>query len=119
MLVYYGVTWLLGGLALREMALAFGADVPLSAVPYLGGASALGAIVAVLVVVAPSGLGVREGAVYALLLAYMDAATALVVVALNRLLITGVEAGLLAGVVALRRLRSRALVDPGPDPVRE
>ena len=39
---FYGITWLLGGLALREMALAFGADVPLSAMPYLGGASALG-----------------------------------------------------------------------------
>jgi uncharacterized membrane protein YbhN (UPF0104 family) len=116
-LVYYGITWLLGGLALREMALAFGADVPLSAVPYLGGASALGAIVAVLVVIAPSGLGVREGAVYALLLAYMDGATALVVVALNRLLITAVEAGLLGAVLALRRVRGRALVDP--DPVRE
>ena len=120
MLVFYGVTWLLGGLALREMALAFGADVPLSAVPYLGGASALGAIVAVLVVFAPSGLGVREGAVYALLLAYMDGATALVVVALNRLLLTGVEAGMLGGVLALPP-------DPRPDagrartagPVRE
>jgi uncharacterized membrane protein YbhN (UPF0104 family) len=119
-LVYYGVTWLLGGLALREMALAFGADVPLSAVPYLGGASALGAIVAVLVVIAPSGLGVREGAVYALLLAYMDGATALVVVALNRILITGVEAGMLGGVLLLRRIRGRTLVEPGPpDPVRE
>ncbi len=104
-LVYYGVTWLLGGLVLRELCLAFGADVPLSAVAYLGGASAIGAIVAVLVVFAPSGLGVREGAVYALLLAYVDSATALVVVALNRLLITGVEAALLAAVVALRRLR--------------
>ena len=119
-LMYYGVTWLLGGLALREMALAFGADVPLSAVPYLGGASALGAIVAVLVVIAPSGLGVREGAVYALLLAYMDGATALVVVALNRLLITGVEAGLLGGVLLLRRIRGQALVEPRPpDPVSE
>jgi uncharacterized membrane protein YbhN (UPF0104 family) len=119
-LVYYGITWLLGGLALREMALAFGADVPLSAVPYLGGASALGAIVAVLIVIAPSGLGVREGAVYALLLAYMDGATALVVVALNRLLLTGVEGALLGGVLVLRRIRGRTLVEPGPpDTVRE
>lgn len=116
-LTFYAVTWLLGGLALRQMALAFGADVPLSAVPYLGGASALGAIVAVLVVIAPSGLGVREGAVYALLLAYVDGPTALVVVALNRLLLTAVEALLLAGVVVLRRMRARGLVEP--DPVRE
>jgi uncharacterized membrane protein YbhN (UPF0104 family) len=116
-LVFYGVTWLLGGLALRQMALAFGADVPLSAIAYLGGASALGAIVSVLVVFAPSGLGVREGAVYALLLAYMDSATALVVVALNRLLLTAVEAMLLGGVTAYRRLRNRSLVEP--EPVRE
>ena len=116
-LVFYGVTWLLGGLALRQMALAFGADVPLSAIAYLGGASALGAIVSVLVVFAPSGLGVREGAVYALLLAYMDSATALVVVALNRLLLTAVEAMLLGGVTAYRRLRMRPLVEP--EPVRE
>jgi hypothetical protein len=114
-LLFYGVTWLLGGLALRQMALAFGADVPLSAIAYLGGASALGAIVAVLVVFAPSGLGVREGAVYALLLAYMDHATALVVVALNRLLLTAVEALLLAGVTAFRRLRrAEPLIEPEP-----
>jgi hypothetical protein len=58
--------------------------------------------------------------VYALLLAYMDGATALVVVALNRLLITGVEAGLLGGVLLLRRIRGQALVEPRPpDPVSE
>lgn len=118
-LLFYGVTWLLGGLALRQMALAFGADIPITAIAYLGGASALGAIVAVLVVFAPSGLGVREGAVYALLLAYTDGATALVVVALNRLLLTAVEALLLGGVVTLRRLRARPLAEPEPGPVRE
>ncbi len=120
-LVFYGVTWLIGGLALRQMALAFGADVPLSAIAYLGGASALGAIVSVLVVFAPSGLGVREGAVYALLLAYMDSSTALVVVALNRLLLTAVEALLLGGVVLYRRTRMRTqpLVTPEREPVRE
>jgi glycosyltransferase 2 family protein len=106
-LAFYAVTWLLGGLVLRELCLAFGAEVPLTAVAYLGGASAIGAIVAVLVIFAPSGLGVREGAVYALLLAHVDSATALVVVALNRLLITAVEAALLAAVVALRRLRTQ------------
>ena len=74
-----------------------------------------------LVVFAPSGLGVREGAVYALLLAYMDGATALVVVALNRLLLTGVEALLLGGVLLYRRIRSaRAAGRAGPpEPVRE
>ena len=71
-------------------------------------------------VFAPSGLGVREGAVYALLLAYMDAATALVVVALNRLLITVVEAGMLAACWRCAGMRARPLVDAGAaDPVRE
>ncbi len=103
-LLFYAGTWLIGGAALAVMARAFGGNVPLGAIPYLGGASAIGAIVAVLVVFAPSGLGVREGVVYALLLAYVDPATALVTVALNRLVITAVEAGLLAAVLVLRRL---------------
>jgi uncharacterized membrane protein YbhN (UPF0104 family) len=103
-LVFYVGTWLIGGAALAQMARAFGGDVPVTAVPYLGGASAIGAIAAVLVIFAPSGLGVREGAMYALLLAYVDPATALVTVALNRVLLTLVEAGLLGGVLVLRRL---------------
>ncbi len=104
---YYCLTWIVGGVALLEMVRAVG-HAPLAAVPYLGGASAVGAIVAVLVVVAPSGIGVREGAMYALLLAYTDTTSALVVVALNRLLITAVEAGLLGAVVLARHWRGRA-----------
>jgi uncharacterized membrane protein YbhN (UPF0104 family) len=109
---YYCGTWLVGGYAVLEMIRAVG-DAPLSAIPYLGGASAVGAIVAVLVVFAPSGLGVREGAMYALILAFCDPATALVVVALNRLLLTAVEAALLGVVLLLRRFRS------GPAPLVE
>jgi glycosyltransferase 2 family protein len=111
-LVFYCTTWPIGGFALREMLLAFGASVPVSAVFYLGGASAIGAIVAVLVVFAPSGLGVREGAVFALLLAYTDRPTALVVVALNRILITLVEAALFGVVVAANRRSPAPLVEP-------
>jgi uncharacterized membrane protein YbhN (UPF0104 family) len=105
-LAYYCLTWVVGGLALLAMVRAV-ADAPLAAAPYLGGASAIGAIVAVLVVVAPSGLGVREGAMYALLLAYTDSASAFVVVALNRLLITAVEAGLLGAVGLVRAITRR------------
>jgi uncharacterized membrane protein YbhN (UPF0104 family) len=104
--LYYAGTWVLGGAALLAMTHAL-ADVPLQAAPYLGGASALGAIAAVLVVFAPSGIGVREGAVYALLLAYVDRDTALVVVALNRILLTVVEAALLGAVALLRRYGAR------------
>ena len=99
---WYLLTWLVSGLALTLMVRAV-ADIPLTSAPYLGGVSAIGAIVAVLVVFAPSGLGVREGATYLLLLTVVDPAGALVVVALNRLLITAVEVVLLAAVGGLRR----------------
>ena len=101
---FYCLTWPIGGTVLWLLGTAVGGDIPVEAIPFLGGASALGAIVAVLVVVAPSGLGVREGAVFALLLAYLDRPSALVVVALNRLLITAVEAALLAIVTIYGRL---------------
>lgn len=104
-LAFYAITWPIGGVVLWFLTRAVGADVPLAAIPYLGGASAVGAIVAVLVVFAPSGLGVREGAVFALLLAYLDRTDALLVVAVNRILITVIEALLLAVVTLLRRRR--------------
>jgi len=104
---WYLATWMISGVAtlflLRSVA-----DVSFSNVPYLGGVNAIGAIVAVLVVFAPSGLGVREGATYLLLLTVVDPAGALVVVALNRLLITGVEVALLAAVGGLRHPIRRA-----------
>ncbi len=98
---WYVVTWLVSGLALTLMVRSV-ADIPLTSAPYLGGVSAIGAIVAVLVVFAPSGLGVREGATYLLLLTVVDPAGALVVVALNRLIITVVEIVLLGAVGGLR-----------------
>jgi uncharacterized membrane protein YbhN (UPF0104 family) len=99
---YYCFTWVIGGIALWAMIRAF-EPISIAHAPFLGGASAVGAIVAVLVVIAPSGLGVREGAVYALILAVASSSTALVVVAVNRLLITVVEAALLGGVSLWRR----------------
>jgi uncharacterized membrane protein YbhN (UPF0104 family) len=87
---------------------AVGEDVAVSAVPFLGGVSAVGAIVAVLVVVAPSGLGVREASMYGLMLAVASEAAALGVTILNRLAITVVEAVLLlAAALAWRLRRSR------------
>ena len=64
-------------------------------VVFLGGASAVGAIVAVLVVIAPSGVGVREGAMYKLIEVIAPSGAALGTVVLNRLAITLVEAALL------------------------
>ena len=94
LVAFYSLTWLIAGAALYMLASSVG-DVSATAIPYLGGVSAVGAIVAVLVVIAPSGLGAREGAMYGLLVAVMSPATALATVVLNRLGITIVEAGLL------------------------
>ena len=91
---YYCLTWLLAGAGLFFVVASVGDPSP-SAVLYLGGTSAVGAIVAVLVFVSPSGLGVREGATYTLLLAVVSPAAALGAVVVNRLAITLVEVLLL------------------------
>ena len=64
----------------------------------------MGAIVAVLAIFAPSGLGVREASMYGLLLAVVAEGVALGATVLNRLAITIVEAALLlVGVLLIRR----------------
>lgn len=109
LLAFYALTWPLGGLALFFLLRSVGGDPELIAIPFLGGASAVGAIVAVLAVFAPSGLGVREASVYGLLLAIVAEGVALGAIVLNRLAITVVEAGLL--VVGLLLLRRRPAAD--------
>jgi uncharacterized membrane protein YbhN (UPF0104 family) len=105
LLAFYALTWPLGGLALFFLLRSVGGDPPLSSIPFLGGASAVGAIVAVLAIFAPSGLGVREASVYGLLLAVVAEGVALGAIVLNRLAITLVEAALLlVGLVLLRRV---------------
>jgi glycosyltransferase 2 family protein len=118
LLGFYCVTWLIGGLALLFLVRSVGADPGLATVPFLGGTAAVGAIVAVLAVFAPSGLGVREAAMYGLLIAVMSRTTALGATILNRLAITVVEIGLFACGLVLWRIRNRsltrgALPDPG------
>jgi uncharacterized membrane protein YbhN (UPF0104 family) len=77
---------------------------------YLGGTAAVGAIVAVVFVFAPSGIGVREASMYGLLLAITTKGVALGVTVLNRLTITAVEGLLLlVGALAWRFL-------PRPEP---
>ncbi len=101
---FYALTWPLGGAALFFMLRSVGGDPAVSSIPYLGGVAAVGAIVAVLAVFAPSGLGVREASMYGLLLAVVGEAVALGATILNRLAITLVEAGLLlVGALLLRR----------------
>jgi len=109
LLVYYAFTWLVGGAALYLLLRSLAADPGLETIPYLGGAAAVGAIVAVLAVFAPSGLGVREASMYGLMVVLVPAAAALGATVLNRFAITLVEAALLGGGVLGSRLRRSRL----------
>jgi uncharacterized membrane protein YbhN (UPF0104 family) len=91
LLVFYAGTWVLGGVALWLLLRSVGAHPEVSTIVFLGGTAAVGAIVAVLFVFAPSGLGVREASMYGLLLAIATPGQALGAVALNRLALTAVE----------------------------
>ena len=113
LLGYYAMTWLVGGVALLFLIRSLGDDPGWSSVPYLGGTAAVGAIVTVLSVFAPSGLGVREASMYGLLLAVTTSSVALGVTVLNRLAITLVEAALLAVGVVYWSIRRRMGADPG------
>jgi glycosyltransferase 2 family protein len=114
LLGYYGFTWLVGGTALYLLLRSLDADPGIETIPYLGGAAAVGAIVAVLTVFAPSGLGVREASMYGLLVVVVPASAALGATVLNRLAITLVEAALLGGGVAVARARRGGRPSPAP-----
>jgi uncharacterized membrane protein YbhN (UPF0104 family) len=104
LVVFYSANWILGGFALLFLVRSVGGDAGPEAAAYLGGTAAVGAIVAVLSVLAPSGLGVREASMYGLLLAVASPGVALSATVLNRLAITVVEGGLLGtAVLAWRR----------------
>jgi uncharacterized membrane protein YbhN (UPF0104 family) len=108
LLLFYCGTWVIGGFAVYFMLRSVGAEVGLATIPFLGGVSAVGAIVAVLAVFAPSGLGAREASMYGLLLALTTSGPALGVTLINRLAITLVEVLLFAaGLVYWRLARSR------------
>jgi len=91
LLVFYAGTWVLGGSALWLLLRSVGAHPEPATIVFLGGTAAVGAIVAVLFVFAPSGLGPREASMYGLLLAVATPGQALGAVALNRLALTAVE----------------------------
>ena len=109
LLVFYAGTWVLGGLALWLLLRSVGAHPEPASIVYLGGVAAVGAIVAVLFVFAPSGIGVREASMYGLLLAVATPGQALGAVALNRVALTLVELLVLfLGGVLLRGAREPA-----------
>jgi glycosyltransferase 2 family protein len=111
LLVFYAGTWVLGGLALWLLLRSVGAHPEISTIVFLGGTAAVGAIVAVVFVFAPSGLGPREASMYGLLLAIATPGQALGAVALNRLALTAVELLLLlVGGIFLRGRQRR--LDP-------
>jgi uncharacterized membrane protein YbhN (UPF0104 family) len=116
LLAYYCFTWLVGGAAIWFLLRSLVGDPSVVDVPYLGGVAAVGAIVAFLSLITPSGLGVREASMYGLLLAVTTKGVALGVSVLNRLTITLIEAALLlVGALVWRHLpRPEPVPDTGP-----
>jgi uncharacterized membrane protein YbhN (UPF0104 family) len=113
LLVYYAFSWIVGGAALLFLIRALGGDAGPETIVFLGGTAAVGAIVAVLSIIAPSGVGVREASMYGLVLAVTTSGIALGVVVLNRIVITVVE-GVLLLVGALLWRRRRAALSSAP-----
>jgi uncharacterized membrane protein YbhN (UPF0104 family) len=104
LIVFYCGTWVIGGAALWLLLRSVGAHPGAESIVFLGGVAAVGAIVAVLAVFAPSGLGPREATMYGLMLAVTTQGAALGATVLNRVAITVVELLLLVvGGLVLRR----------------
>ncbi len=115
LLVFYCGTWVIGGSALWLLLRSVGAHPGAQSIVFLGGVSAVGAIVAVLAVFAPSGLGPREATMYGLLLAITTQGAALGATVLNRVAITLVE--LLLLVVGGLVLRHAEGAEGKPQPI--
>jgi uncharacterized membrane protein YbhN (UPF0104 family) len=115
LLGYYCFTWVVGGAAIFFLLRSLGGDPSVAHIPYLGGVAAVGAIVAFLSLITPSGLGVREASMYGLLLAVTTKGVALGVTVLNRLTITAIEALLLlVGALVWRYLPRPRSNETGP-----
>jgi uncharacterized membrane protein YbhN (UPF0104 family) len=109
LLAFYSVTWVMGGIALWLLLRSVGAHPNVDTIPFLGGVAAVGAIVAVVAIFAPSGLGPREASMYGLMLAVSAQGQALGATVLNRVAITVVEALLfLVGNLIFRRGEARS-----------
>jgi len=117
LLVFYAGTWVIGGTGVWLLLRSVGAHPSVSTIVFLGGVSAVGAIVAVLAFFAPSGLGAREGSMYGLMLAITSTGAALSATLLNRVAITLVEVLLLLfGGLVLRRKERRGSRGSSPAP---
>jgi uncharacterized membrane protein YbhN (UPF0104 family) len=113
LLVFYCGTWVIGGTALWLLLRSVGAHPGPESIVFLGGVAAVGAIVAVLAVFAPSGLGPREASMYGLMLAITSQGAALGATVLNRVAITIVEVLLLVvGGFVLRRSEREPTAQP-------
>jgi uncharacterized membrane protein YbhN (UPF0104 family) len=113
LLLFYCGTWVIGGTALWLLLRSVGAHPGPESIVFLGGVAAVGAIVAVLAVFAPSGLGPREASMYGLMLAITSQGTALGATVLNRVAITVVEVLLLVvGGFVLRRSEREPTAQP-------
>jgi glycosyltransferase 2 family protein len=117
LLLFYCMTWVIGGAALWLLLRAVDAHPRVSSIVFLGGVAAVGAIVAVLAVFAPSGLGPREASMYGLMLAITSQGAALGATVLNRVAITVVEILLLVvGGLILRRTEDEGEGEPAVRP---
>jgi len=113
LLLFYCGTWVIGGSALWLLLRSVGAHPGPESIVFLGGVAAVGAIVAVLAVFAPSGLGPREASMYGLMLAITSQGAALGATVLNRVAITVVELLLLVvGGFVLRRSEREPTAQP-------
>jgi glycosyltransferase 2 family protein len=113
LLVFYSGTWIVGGIGLWLLLRSVGAHPGVLTIVFLGGVSAVGAIVAVLAFFAPSGLGPREASMYGLMLAITSQGAALGATVLNRVAITIVELLLLlVGGLLLRGHREKEALEP-------
>ncbi len=105
LLVFYAFTWLIGGVALWLLVRSVGASPGIETIPFLAGVCAVGAIVAVLAIITPSGLGPRDASMAKLMVAVVPSGAALGAAVLNRLAITVVEIALVLVGGLLFRLR--------------
>jgi hypothetical protein len=112
LLLFYCGTWLIGGAALWLLLRSVGSHPGAESIPFLGGVAAVGAIVAVLAVFAPSGLGPREASMVGLMFAVASHGAAIGATVLNRVAITVVEVLLfvLGGLVLRRTEGDEAVV---------
>jgi uncharacterized membrane protein YbhN (UPF0104 family) len=117
LLVFYSATWVIGGTALWLLLRSVGAHPAPETIVFLGGVAAVGAIVAVLAIFAPSGLGPREATMYGLLLAITSPGAALGATVLNRVAITVVELLLLVVGGLLFRRSERGRREPAPQAI--